>query len=155
VDFISEHDRGSSGSFGVKRKELNTASLRKKMVRVFNAYIRARDEGKGCISCGVGPVDHAGHYWPTSTYPQPSMRFNEHNVHGQCCHCNTFQEGNRQGYEKGLIKRYGKDILISLDVTRSIRQASWTGFEYRVMIKNYEQKLKEFQSVTNSVNCSE
>lgn len=127
----------------MKRKELNTASLRKKMVRVFNEFIRLRDKGKSCISCGVNGVDHAGHYWPTSTDPQPSMRFNEKNVNGQCCHCNTFCEGNRQGYQKGLIRKYGKGILDELDIIRSLKQTSWNGFEYKVMIKSYQDKIKE------------
>lgn len=127
------------------RAELSIKSLRKKMIRVFNEFIRLRDRNLRCISCGIGPVDHAGHYWPTSTYPQPSMRFNEKNVNGQCCHCNTYSEGNRQGYVKGLIKKYGPKIIDELDIVRSLKQTSWSGFEYKLMITHYEQKIKEIK----------
>jgi hypothetical protein len=129
----------------MKRKELNTASLRKKMVRVFNEFIRLRDSGLACISCGVNGVDHAGHYFSTSQCPQPSMRFNEKNVNGQCVSCNTFNEGNRQGYEKGIIRKYGSKVIEELDVVRSLRQVSWNGFEFKVMIKVYQEKIKELK----------
>lgn len=133
----------------MKRVELNTNSLRKKMTRVFNEFIRLRDARRGCISCVNGSVDHAGHYWPTSVYPQPSMRFCEDNVHGQCIKCNSFQEGNRQGYLTGLIRRYGNDIIESLDLIRSLKQSSWTGFEYKIMIKSYQQKILDLEKNNN------
>lgn len=126
-------------------KELNTASLRKKMVRVFNEFIRLRDKNLACISCGVSRVDHAGHYWPTSICPQPSMRFHEQNVNGQCVKCNTFLEGNRIHYKIGLIKKYGKQIVDDLDIVRSLRQSSWSGWEYKTMIKVYQDKIKELK----------
>ena len=121
---------------------MNTASLRKKLVRVFNEFIRLRDRDRRCISCGTGSVDHAGHYYSVSQCPQPSMRFNEKNVNGQCISCNTFKEGNRQGYAKGIVGRYGKGIVDEPDVIRSLPQMSWTGWEYQMVIKNYQQKIK-------------
>ena len=116
--------------------------LRKKLVKVFNKFIRLRDKDKGCISCG-GPVQQAGHYWSTSQCPQPAMRFCEKNVHGQCINCNHFLEGNRQGYMKGLIKRYGENILEALDVKRSIRQNPWSLWEYESMIGIYKGRICE------------
>lgn len=120
--------------------ERDIKKLRAKMVRVFNRFIRLRDKNKGCISCFVGSVKHAGHYYSVSQCPQPAMRFNEQNVHGQCVTCNSFREGERQGYKKGLLKRYGSDIIMALDVKRSLRQNPWTAFEYETMIKEYEKK---------------
>ena len=126
-------------------KMIEKIKLRKKLTVVFNKFIRLRDERKGCISCVDGAVENAGHYHGTGAYPQPSMRFNEDNVHGQCIYCNMNLEGNRKGYEKGLIKRFGKQILEKLDVQRSLPQTTWTNFEFEAMIKNYQQKVKELE----------
>ncbi len=116
-------------------------TLRKKLVREFNRYIRLRDKRKGCISCIKGGVDHAGHYFSTSQCPEPSMRFNERNVNGQCINCNSFKEGNRQGYRMGLIRRYGLGIIGDLDVERTLaRGKKWTRFEYEAMVKNYKDR---------------
>lgn len=116
--------------------------LKAKLKLVFNKYIRLRDKNKRCISCG-GPVQQAGHYWSTSQCPQPQMVFNEQNVHGQCISCNMFKEGNRQGYKQGLLRRYGPDILMSLDVKRSLPQDPWKAFEYEAMIRHYTRLVKE------------
>jgi hypothetical protein len=71
------------------------------------------------------------------------MRYCEKNVNGQCTTCNTFHEGNRQGYREGLIKKYGKSIIDELDVKRSMKNNPWLAFEYEAMIKLYRQKAKE------------
>lgn len=126
------------------REHLRVKDVLPGMVAAFNAYIRRRDRRLRCISCGSGAVEQAGHYWPTSLCPQPSMRFNEKNVNGQCVSCNIFKEGNRQGYRKGLIKKYGRGVIEELDVIRSIKQNPWGTFEYKAMIKFYQQKIKEF-----------
>lgn len=115
---------------------------KKVLIKIFNQFIRERDKDKPCISCGIRPSQDAGHYWPTSTHPQPAMRFNEQNVHGQCRSCNRFKEGNRQGYREGLIKRYGEKILLDLDIKRSVNQNPWGQFEYLTMIHHYKQKVK-------------
>jgi ubiquitin len=116
--------------------------LKAKLKTVFNKYIRLRDKDKRCISCG-GPVQQAGHYYSTSQCPQPSMVFNEQNVHGQCISCNMFKEGNRQGYLKGLNRRYGPDYVMSLEVKRSIKQDPWQRFQYEAMIRHYTKLVKE------------
>ena len=126
-------------------KTPDKATERRKLIVVFNKFIRLRDQYKNCISCGIRPVQHAGHFWPTSQYPQPSMRFNEDNVHGQCIFCNTFCEGNRQGYREGLLNRYGELVFSKLDIIRSMKQTTWTVFEFQAMIKFYQKKCKELE----------
>jgi len=82
---------------------------------IFNKYIRLRDKGKGCISCGTplkGKYD-AGHY--RSTGGNPEIRFKETNVHGQCVYCNQHKHGNLIEYRKGLIKRIGLEEVELLE----------------------------------------
>lgn len=118
--------------------------LTKKLTTVFNKFIRLRDQDRPCISCGIRPTQQAGHYFSTSQCPQPSMRFNEKNVNGQCINCNHFQEGNRQGYREGLIKKYGTYIITELDILKSFKQNPWTHFEFETMIDYYKNKVKYF-----------
>ena len=78
---------------------------------VFNKYIRLRDKGKPCISCGSplsGKYD-AGHYRSVGSCPE--LRFEEKNVHGQCVHCNRHLHGNLIEYRKGLVQKYGVDTV--------------------------------------------
>lgn len=95
-----------------KREQLKTLSqLRAEAQKEFNAYIRARDHGKPCISCGrhhAGQL-HAGHYLTTGAHPE--LRYEPKNCHLQCQPCNTHLSGNLVEYRKGLIVRYGQELV--------------------------------------------
>lgn len=75
----------------------------------FNAWIRARDAGQPCISCGRFHQGqwHAGHY--CSVGSEPALRFEPDNVHLQCAPCNTHLSGNLIAYRVNLIKKIGAD----------------------------------------------
>jgi hypothetical protein len=126
----------------LRKRSPKTAHVRT-LTLWFNRYIRLRDKDRKCISCGIRPVEHAGHYYSTSQCPHPSMRFHEKNVNGQCCHCNTFNEGNRQGYRTGLIRKYGEQALTELEMCRTLAKNKWTEFEYRALADHYRLKCKE------------
>lgn len=98
----------------MKKKKISIPDLIAKAVKRFNKYIRVRDEGKPCISCGADKFDHAGHYYAGNV--APSIRLDEDNVHGQCAGCNLFKHGNLIGYRKGLVDRYGEDFVRVLDI---------------------------------------
>lgn len=132
-------------------KQVSIRSQIKKLERVFNDFIRLRDFEKGCISCGKrlswSGAWHAGHYYNVST-SYAGLRFNEKNVHGQCNHCNTFLEGNKQGYAIGLIKRFGPKILEDLEFLKVITRGQvWTAWEYDCMIKFYKDKIDSLGGV--------
>jgi endogenous inhibitor of DNA gyrase (YacG/DUF329 family) len=76
-----------------------------------NAYIRLRDEGKPCISCGkpIRLKRNAGHYLSVGSHPE--LRFNEFNINLQDERCNSYLSGNSVEYRKGLIERYGIKIV--------------------------------------------
>ena len=78
---------------------------------VFSKFIRVRDMRKDgtfiCISCNrILPYEQAdcGHY---INRKHMATRFNEKNCNAQCRSCNRFDEGNLQGYRRGLISKYG------------------------------------------------
>jgi len=74
--------------------------------KVFNEFIRERDKGLPCISCGAttGKIN-ACHY--RSAGGNPELRFNEMNCHSGCERCNTHLSGNLIDYRIGLIKKIG------------------------------------------------
>ena len=81
----------------------------------FNRFIRMRDTGKPCISCGrhhQGQI-HAGHYLSVGAHPE--LRFDGINVHAQCAPCNNHLSGNIVEYRKGLIARYGQHVVDYLE----------------------------------------
>lgn len=129
------------------RRAGDVSVLRRTLKKEFNKYIRNRDRLKGCISCFTGKVEQAGHYYSVGANPQPAMQFCELNVHGQCIHCNYTLAGNLKGYRKGLLRRYGPDVLMTLEVKKSVKQNPWGKFEYEQMIKMYKRKNKEFENV--------
>lgn len=103
-----------------KRKEalLSVSDWTKKAQRAFNAYVRERDKGLTCISCGSSPNDNdlitgsrwdAGHY--RSTGSSPELRFEPLNCHAQCVKCNRNLSGNVVEYRINLIHRIGAENL--------------------------------------------
>lgn len=88
----------------------------KQAEKAFNAYIRARDAGQGCISCGRhnAEVWNAGHY--VSVGANRTLRFNEDNVHLQCARpCNKDKGGNVIEYRKALLLKIGAERLAVLE----------------------------------------
>ena len=90
-----------------------TAELRKKAGIAFRKWIRKRDKGQPCISCGHPTFSDAGHFYPVGTYP--ALEFDEDNVHGQCRSCNYFKSGNLLDYRRNLVHKIGEYRLEALD----------------------------------------
>jgi len=102
----------------LKEKLKRVSDYRKDARYWFQRWIRIRDLGKNCISCETLLTDirtfDAGHYYNAYSYPQ--LLFNEFNCNGQCKNrCNNMLSGNLIDYRKGLIKRWGMDVLLDLD----------------------------------------
>ena len=107
----------------------------------FNKYIRHRDKGMSCISCGNEPKKaNAGHYFSQGGHS--NVRFNEDNVHLQCEHCNSYLSGNLLNYRIGIEKRIGTARLIVLEVIAH-ETKKWTVQELNEIIETYKKKLKD------------
>ena len=126
-----------------KRKDAikSKADWAREAQTAFNAYIRARDEGLPCISCGRHHQGqwHAGHY--LSTGARPELRYTESNVHRQCAPCNTHLSGNAVLYRIGLIERIGLEAVEWLEGSHELPK--WTAEELRGIRDHYRQKLKD------------
>lgn len=130
----------------ILKEKLKTISDYKKEARYwFQRWVRIRDLGKSCISCNAHLKDirnyDAGHYYSASGYPQ--LLFNEQNVNGQCVHCNNHKSGNIIEYRKGLIKRYGLEILEQLDTLSENKKTRIYTKEYCIsIIKKYKDDIE-------------
>lgn len=127
-----------------RREVLNDAQ------RVFNKFIRLRDKDQPCISCGEHRNTYdAGHYRSVGAAPQ--LRFNEHNVHKQCVHCNQHKSGNAIEYRIGLVKRIGADAVAELECNNQV--VKWTPEEARAIKAHYQDKIKVLQKQTAPIKA--
>lgn len=93
-----------------------------------NKYIRWRDFGCGCISCGNLPAQlqggtmDAGHF--CSRGASSHLRFNLLNIHAQCVRCNRRLSGNIGKYRVNLIDKIGLVIVERLECDNKPRKYS-------------------------------
>ncbi len=99
-----------------KEKNKSHSDYMKKAQAAFNAWVRERDAGLPCISCGTtADVQYAaGHY--RTTQAAPELRFEPLNVHRQCNrNCNMGKSGNIIEYRIGLVARIGAEKVAWLE----------------------------------------
>lgn len=131
----------------LKNKLKTVSDYRNDARHWFQRWIRMRDVGKKCISCDTFLSEitkfDAGHYFSASGTPQ--LLFNEFNCNGQCVFCNQHKSGNLIYYRKGLIERYGIDVLLDLENTAEFKGKRIHTKEYYVEIaEKYKKLCKNF-----------
>lgn len=111
----------------IEQRERREIKVRKQKVKrrseymqeaqdAFNAWIRQRDAGQPCISCGTtADVQYcAGHYRTVGACPE--LRFEPLNVHRQCNkNCNLEKSGNIVEYRIRLVKKIGAEAVAWLE----------------------------------------
>ena len=107
----------------------------------FNAWIRARDADKPCISCGRHHTGqyHAGHY--LSRGARPELAYEPDNCHKQCAPCNTHLSGNVALYRVNLVKLIGLDRVEWLEGPHQAKHYSVD--DLKEIKATYKRKLKE------------
>jgi hypothetical protein len=118
-----------------RKEALKTRSdYMKEAQKAFNAYIRARDADKPCISCGVplkqeslGGGYDCGHF--RSVGSAPHLRFDDQNAHGQCKKCNRYLSGNVTEYRRYLTSRIGQVALDRLEADQCVRKYTIEGLQ--------------------------
>ena len=148
---------------GRQRRKARLAELRPagyyktQAQQAFNAFIRARDAGLPCISCGeTNPPDLHGGQWDCGHFKtvgaNPELRFEERNAHKQCKSCNagagkyTAKEATvAQQYEAGLVARYGQEYVDCLNGPHKLTNYRREDFirirdEYRAKLKSLKQQ---------------
>ena len=127
-----------------KKKRKTLAQLKQTLQKLVNTYIRKRDEGKPCISCGKVKKLQAGHYYAVSGYD--GLRFNENNINGECAGCNCFDQSHLITYGKNLEKKIGVNKMIELHAAARDYKRNGNKFdrnEIEEKIEYYKLKLKQ------------
>lgn len=125
-----------------KAKQPKLSDLKKLVQKEVNAFVRKRDEGLACISCGknCGPVQ-AGHYIAQGS--SGALRYNLDNIHAQGTGCNLYKHGNLIEYRINLIKKIGLTRVEWLEEQRHDVK-KWTREELNAIkntIKDLSQNL--------------
>lgn len=107
-----------------------------------NKYIRLRDAGNGCISCGThnpNIVYAAGHFIPKGRCLP--LRYNELNIHLQCNeYCNRRLSGNLIAYEAALRIKIGDKAVDWLKGPH--KPVRYRAEDYIREIEEYKAKIK-------------
>lgn len=113
-----------------------------------NAYIRERDKGEPCISCGTydAPVWHAGHCYTVAA--RPDIRYHEDNIHLQCPKCNTYQGGMVGEYKRRVVSKIGQERFDALEYVNPAFKK--TREYYQEIEAFYDRKLKELKGKANA-----
>lgn len=130
----------------ITTKRLDSLKTRSDHVKAaqttWNAYVRTRDHGKPCASCGVPPTRKAGghnvdcsHY--RSVGSAPHMRFHLHNAAAACVKCNRDLAGNVVELRKGLIARIGLAKIEAVEANNEVRKFS---VDYLIRLKRVFSK---------------
>ncbi|MCS6037207.1 recombination protein NinG [Klebsiella pneumoniae subsp. pneumoniae] len=138
-----------------KRRCLPVATTSKKAQSAFNAFIRERDEGKPCPSCGTyhppmifGGQWDCGHFMGVGA--RPELRFEEKNAYRQCKACNggsgRFAAKNatvHARYRETLIEWYGLPLVEWLEGPHEAKHYSKEDLEN--IAAKYRRKTRELK----------
>jgi len=119
---------------GKKKKVMPLPKLKKKAQYIFHKYIRKRDEGLPCISCGNHRELQAGHYVPQSN--SSLLVMHEWNVNGECGGCNCFDQFHLINYRENLIHKIGIEAVKWLEDNKH-GSKKWSRQELEIIIEKY------------------
>lgn len=110
----------------------------------WNGYVRARDAGLPCCSCGAMPGQKLGGSMDCSHYRSrgsaPHLKFHLHNAASACVKCNRFLGGNIAALRVGLIERIGLEKVLAVEQDNAPRKFD---IEYLARIKKiFTKKAK-------------
>ena len=121
-----------------KPKLPSLKSLKIKLDKVFSEYIRARDKGKPCVTCGSRKWPLQCGHWIKRGHT--AVRWDERNAAGQCARCNLYLNGAQDEFAAVIVKRHGDFGLNDLlRLKHTTVKMSREDFEER--IKHFTDKL--------------
>jgi hypothetical protein len=102
------------------------ADYLKEAQAAWNKYVRLRDAGKPCCSCGAMPEQKYGGTMDCSHYRSrgsaPHLKFHLHNAAAACVKCNRFLGGNVAALRAGLIERIGLEKILAVEANNTPRK---------------------------------
>lgn len=132
----------------VRREKLKSKSDWAREAQIeFNKFIRTRDIGQSCISCGrnTGCKINAGHYLSVGSHPH--LRYNENNCHLQCEFCNVYKSGAQAAYRPRLIEKIGLQAVEELEADNTVQK--WSVCDLKQIKEKYRQKLRNLKTTVD------
>ena len=127
-----------------KKKTPTRSQLVKKLDAVFSKYVRLRDDGKGCVTCGDRSIPKEQmqncHFFSRGRLP---TRWDETNCHAGCYRCNVLLKGNYIPYTMYMIDRYGREYVDKLE-KKSKSNIKISSVELKEMIEKYTELVKAY-----------
>lgn len=133
-----------------KEKLKTRADYAEDAQKAFNAWIRERDAGQPCISCGTtADVQFcAGHYRTVGACPE--LRYEPLNVHRQCNkNCNLEKSGNIVEYRIRLVQKIGADKVAWLEGPHEPKH--YTVDDLKAITKEYRAKVRALKKAQDNV----
>lgn len=129
-----------------KKKAKSLPRLKNELQKIFNEYVRKRDCGKPCITCGQTKLLQAGHFYPVKGYD--GLRFDEFNVNGECSLDNGFNDAHLIDYAENLKQRIGEIAFEKLK--QRAKDYKMNGYKFsrselEEKISYYRDKIKEIE----------
>ena len=108
-------------------KSVSRKKLLKQIDEARKEFVRKRDTDFSgyatCISCGImGENYQVGHYYSRVHDFNTLLGGEARNVNLQCVTCNSYKRGNPRGYAVGLLRKYGKDVIMELDKKKTTKK---------------------------------
>lgn len=123
--------------------------------KAWNSYVRARDYGLPCASCGAMPGEIFGGAMDCSHYRSrgaaPHLSFHLHNAASACVRCNRYLGGNVAALRVGLIEKFGLEKVVAVEANNEIRKFSK---EYLIRIKKIFTKKAKRKMDAHKRNAS-
>lgn len=113
--------------------------------KAFNEWVRLRDYGQPCISCGTNSDVQfcAGHYRTVGACPE--LRYEPLNVHRQCNkNCNLEKSGNIVEYRIRLVKKIGAEAVAWLEGPHEPKR--YTIEDLKQITAEYRRKVRELKA---------
>lgn len=127
-----------------QKEKLN--SYMKSAVTICHSYIRMRDKGKPCISCGApwNSNFQAGHLFSGGGHA--NVKFNEQNINGQCPKCNGSSSFSQAKYIEEFEKRYSPEEFEILRA-EAYEPKRWTSDELQYQMRYYRGLIQKHLGV--------
>lgn len=99
----------------LEKKAPARSQLVKKLDKVFSEFIRLRDDGKGCVTCGDIKTWREMQNCHFYSRGRQNTRWDETNCHSGCYRCNVLLKGNYIPYTIFMIDTYGREHVENLE----------------------------------------
>jgi NinG protein len=128
-----------------KEKVKPRSAFMREAQTAFNAWIRERDIGLPCVSCGRHHNGqwHAGHY--RTVGGNPELRFEPLNVWRQCAPCNNHKSGDIVNYRIELVRRIGPEKVAWLEGPHEPKK--YTIDDLKALTAHYRELTRELKRV--------